>query len=105
MNHWNIGSLRNLRHPKDVLRLFFHPLVATDSSDAENIKPVRLQENENGLLIAGTGPAGVLVNDDFDFLGGGVSGEENTGEKDQSECGTATVHCFPIPSKLCRLQS
>ena len=51
-----------------MLGLFLHPLVAADGGDAEDVKFVRLQENQDGLLVAGAGAASVLVDDDFDFL-------------------------------------
>ena len=60
---------RNLQHAQHVLGFFFHPLVAADRGDTENVKLVRLEKNQNGLLVAGSGTAGVLVDDDFDFLG------------------------------------
>ena len=60
-----------------MLGFFFHPLVAADGGDAEDIELVRLQEDEDGLLVAGAGAAGVLVDDDFDFLGGGRSNQES----------------------------
>ncbi len=79
LDHRNIGAPGNFRHAQDVLGFFFHPLVAADGGDAEDFKLVRLQENQNGLLVAGAGAAGVLVDDDFDFLG--VSGSSE--DKDQ----------------------
>jgi len=63
-----------------VLRLFFYPLIAADGSDAEDIELFRLEEDEQRLLVAGAGAAGVLIDDDFDFLGG--SGE---GQKDEQD--------------------
>ena len=59
----------DLQHAQDVLGFFLHPLVAADGGDAENIELVRLQEDEEGLLVARAGAAGVLVDDDFDLLG------------------------------------
>lgn len=37
-----------------------------------------MQEDEKGLLVAGTGATRVLVYDDFDFLGGGGNSEQKT---------------------------
>jgi len=54
-----------------VLRFFFHPLISADGRDAENVEFLGLQEYEDGLLIACVRPASILINDDFDFLGGG----------------------------------
>ncbi len=70
LDHRNVGALGNLQHAQHVLGLFLHPLVAADRGDAEDVKLVRLQEDQKGLLVAGAGAAGVLVDDDFDFLGG-----------------------------------
>ena len=69
LDHGNIGAARDLEHAQDVLGLFLYPLVATDGGDAKNVKFVGLQENQKGLLVAGARAAGVLVDDDFDFLG------------------------------------
>jgi hypothetical protein len=52
-----------------MLGFFLNPLVAADRGDAEDVKFIRLKENKDSLLIAGAGPAGVLVNDDFDSRG------------------------------------
>ena len=82
LDHRDVGALGNLQHAQHVLRLFFHPLVAADRGDAENVKFVRLQENQNGLLVAGSGPAGVLVDDDFDFLGGGGDSRARAANED-----------------------
>src|SRR5258708_37947488 len=68
LNYWNVGTLRNLGHTQDVLGLFFYPLVPADRGDAEHVEFVRLQENQQGLLVAGSGAARVLIDDDFDFL-------------------------------------
>ena len=54
-----------------MLRFFLHPLIAADGGDAKNVKLLRLQENKQRLLVAGAGAARVLIDDDFDFLGGG----------------------------------
>ena len=59
----------DLRHAKNVLSLFFDPLIAADCGNTENFELVRLQENQNCLLVARAGTAGILVNDNFDFLG------------------------------------
>ena len=41
----------------------------------KNVKLVRLKEDEQGLLVARTRTASVLVDDDFDFLGKNGGGE------------------------------
>src|SRR3984893_5192639 len=78
LDHEDICSPSDFQQAQDVLRLFLHPLVAADGGDAEHVKLLRLEEDENGLLVAGTGPAGVLVDDDFDLLGGGGVCEQNS---------------------------
>jgi hypothetical protein len=52
-------------------------LIAADGGDAENLKPVRLQEDQKRLLVACAGAAGILVDDDFDLLGGGGCNQTN----------------------------
>jgi hypothetical protein len=68
LDYRDILPFGNFFHPEDVLGFFSYPLVAADRSNAEDFKFVRLQENQKRLLITGTRPAGILVNDDFDFL-------------------------------------
>src|SRR6266436_8488948 len=69
LDYGNVRALRNLHHTKRMLGLFLHPLVAADGGDAENVEFVRLQKNQDGLLVAGAGAASVLVDDDLDSLG------------------------------------
>ena len=70
LDNGDVGASGNLEQAQHMLRLFLHPLIAADGGDAEDIKFLRLQEDEQGLLIAGAGAAGVLIDDDFDFLRG-----------------------------------
>ena len=65
----NVGAIGDLQQAQDMLRLFLDPLIAADSRDPEYVKFLGLQEHQDGLLIAGARPAGVLVDDDFDLLG------------------------------------
>jgi hypothetical protein len=75
--HRYVGAVGNLEQAQHVLGFFFHPLVATDGGYAKDIELLRLKEDEDGLLVAGSGTAGVLVDDDSDFLGGGRSNQES----------------------------
>ena len=68
MDYRDILPFGDFFQPEDVLGFLSYPLVAADRSNAENFKLVRLQENQKRLLITGSRPAGILVNDDFDFL-------------------------------------
>ena len=67
----NVGAIRDFEQAQHMLRLFLHPLISADGGDAEDVKLLGLQEHENRLLVAGSGTPSVLVDDDFDFLGGG----------------------------------
>src|SRR4029077_5126328 len=69
LDYRNVRALRNLRHTKRMLGLFLHPLIAAHGGDAEDVEFVRLQKNQDGLLVAGAGTASVLVDDDLDSLG------------------------------------
>ena len=64
----------NFQHAQRVLGLFFDPLVAADSGDAEHVKFVGLEEDQDRLLVTGAGATGVLVDDDFGLLGRGEAG-------------------------------
>jgi hypothetical protein len=64
----DISPVCNFQQAQDVLSLFLHPLVAADSGNAEDIKLFGLQKNQNGLLVAGPRPPGVLINNDLDLL-------------------------------------
>ena len=74
-NDRDVGAVRDLEQTQNVLRLFLHPLIAADGGNPKHVELLRLQKHEDGLLIAGAGPARILVDDDFDFLGGGGEGE------------------------------
>ena len=77
----DVGAAGNFYQTQDVLGLFLHPLVAADGGDAEDVELFRLQEDQDGLLVAGAGAAGVLVDDDFDFLGRGRGSEQSNKQK------------------------
>ena len=51
----SVGALRDLRHTKHMLRLLLYPLVAAHGGDAQDVEFVRLQEDQDGLLVAGAG--------------------------------------------------
>src|SRR5207245_676509 len=51
--HPDIRAPGNLQQAQHVLSLFLNPLIAANGGDAKHVKSVRLQENENGLLVAG----------------------------------------------------
>ena len=69
--HRDIRAPGNLQQAQHVLSLFLYPLIAANGGDAKHVKSVRLQENQDGLLVARARPASILINDDFEFLGGG----------------------------------
>ncbi len=94
LNHGNVGALGDFQHAQRVLGLFFHPLIAADGGDAQDVKFLGLEKDKKGLLIAGTGPARVLVDDDLDFLGGGRHRQQK-GERNR-EFEAAMNHEAPI---------
>ncbi len=74
----DVSTPGDFQQPQSTLGFFLHPLVAAHRRDAQDVKPVRLQENQNGLHIGRGRPARILIDDDFDLLrleGGG--GKEN----------------------------
>ena len=65
----HVGAIGNLQQAQHVLRFFLDPLISADGSDAEHVKLLRLQKDEDSLLVAGSRAARVLIDDDFDVLG------------------------------------
>src|SRR5215469_16544283 len=80
----NISAISNLEQAQDVLRLFFDPLISADRRDTENVKLLRLEKNQDGLLIAGTRTTGVLIDNDLDPLGLGNDGTDQNQETEQA---------------------
>src|SRR5207244_12836765 len=76
-----VRSVGGLEHAQDMLCLFPYPLVAADGGDPEDVKLFRLQEDQDGLLIAGARATGVLVDDYFVFLGRSGGNEENNQQR------------------------
>ena len=93
--HRDIGAAGDLQESQDVLRLFLHPLIAADGGDAEDVELLRLQEYENGLLVAGSGAAGVLIDDDFDFLGRGSENKKRNNNNEECRPTLAKRHDLP----------
>jgi hypothetical protein len=70
-----------------VLGFFLDPLIAADGGDAKDIEFLGLQEDQDGLLIAGAGAAGILIDDDFDFVlrGGNRGAREKNRRKQEAK--------------------
>jgi hypothetical protein len=64
----NVSAAGNFQQPQRTLRLFLHPLISADRGNAQHVKLVSLQKNQDRLHVGRSRPSRILVDDNFDFL-------------------------------------
>ena len=93
--HGDAGVIGNLKQSEHMLRFFLHPLIAADRSDAEDVEFLGLKKDKDGLLVAGSRAAGVLIDDDFDFLGGRRSVQKHCQQENARKIPRTPIHEAP----------
>src|ERR1700688_49537 len=100
----NIGAVGDLEKTQHMLRFLLYPLIAADRGDAEDIKFLRLKEDENRLLVAGSRTARVLIDNDLDLLRISREVKQKDTTKHDDESARGTLHAFPLPKQNLRAE-
>src|SRR5438552_1223927 len=65
LDNRNVGAPSNFQQPE---RFLFHPLVAADGSDAQDVESIRLEKDQNRLHVGRSRPTRILIHDHFNLL-------------------------------------
>src|SRR5436309_3608422 len=68
LDNRNVGAPSNFQQPERALGFLFHPLVAADGSDAQDVESIRLEKDQNRLHVGRSRPTRILIHDHFNLL-------------------------------------
>src|SRR5207244_3540366 len=60
LDNRNVGAPSNFQQPERALGFLFHPLVAADGSDAQDVESIRLEKDQNRLHVGRSRPTRIL---------------------------------------------
>src|SRR6266478_901060 len=88
----NISAARDFKQSQRALRFFLYPLIAAYGGNAQNVKLIRLEENQDGLHVGCGRTPRVLIDDDLDFLCQHVVGEREQQKSNQQQNDASSLH-------------